>query len=249
MIIVLITMFQLLTIDLVDRIEIIIPTVEQETEYVWRTIHDINFFKQHNYQVALPQGTLIENLKDKASRNDLNDSDYQSLLAFMRSKVYKKSDYQNGFYKIKENISLINKMINEIGQLETHWEYKEFETYEVKLTLYGPGGSYDPENGSILIYTTIDGQFKQYENPSNTIIHEIIHIGTEQSIMAKNQVSHPLKERIIDKIVMMNFSHYLPDYKLQGFGDARIDEFLKDKEDLKNLNEIVSDFQEKFYRK
>jgi len=226
-----------------DRIEIIIPTVEQETEYVWRTIIDINFFNEHNYQVALPQGELIEELKGKASRNELNDLDYELLQEFMESKVYKKADYQNGFNAIRENKPLINKMIQELSLLETKWEFKQFEKYQIKLTLYGPGGSYDPDHGSILIYTTVDGKFKQYENPSNTIIHEIVHIGTEHSIMTEYEVSHPLKERIIDKLVLMNFSKYLPDYKLQGFGDSRIDEFLNDKEDLRNLDEVVRDFQ------
>lgn len=147
MIIILIAIFQLAFTLTDDRIEIIIPTVEQETDYVWRTIIDINFFTEHNYQVALPKGGLIEELKEKASRNELSDSDYQSLLDFMRSEVYRKEDYQNGFNKIQENITLINRMIDEIGELKTDWEYKEFERYEVELTLYGPGGSYDPDIG------------------------------------------------------------------------------------------------------
>ena len=235
--------FQSFLIPSDDRIEIIIPTVEEETAYVWRTIMDISFFEEHNYQISLPKGAFIEALKEKAKQNKLTDSEYESLLNFMKEHVYQRSDYKQGFDKISANKSLINTMIKDFEKLEKNWEYNAFEKYSIKLTLYGPGGSYDPEAGSILIYTTKDGKFKQYEEPSNTIIHEIIHIGTENSIMVKHQVSHPLKERIIDKVVMIMFSEYLPDYHLQGFGDSRIDPYLKNKEDIQNLSQKVAEFQ------
>jgi hypothetical protein len=238
-----ISLFQLLCSFGSDRIEVIIPSVEAETEYVWRTIRDIPFFEQHNYQVSLPKGELIENLKEKSRSNELSDSDYQLLEAFMKNGVYNKTDYEKGSKAIMQSRVLVNKMIKEFEALEKDWEYKVFEKYKIKLTLYGPGGSYDPDTGEILIYTTKEGGFKQYRDPSNTLIHEIIHIGTEASIMSKYNVSHPLKERIIDNLVMINFKQYLPDYKIQSFGDARIDAFLTKEEDIKQLSAIIEHFQ------
>jgi hypothetical protein len=61
--------------------------------------------------------------------------------------------------------------------------------------------------------------------------------------MSKYNVSHPLKERIIDNLVMINFKQYLPDYKIQSFGDARIDAFLTKEEDIKQLSAIIEHFQ------
>jgi len=55
-------------------------------------------------------------------------------------------------------------------------------------------------------------------------------------------VSHSLKERIVDKIVLLNFETYLPHYCLQRFGDPRFDSFLKDKEDIMKLDKIVENF-------
>ena len=243
MILILIAIIQGLLTPTQNRIEIVIPTAEEETEYVWRTISDINFFEEHNYQISLPEGELIESLKEKAKSGRLEDSDYSLLESYMKTSVYHKSDYEIGYNKIASNKELINKMINAFDRIKKDWTYKKFEKYEIRLTLYGPGGSYDPQRGSILIYTTKEGQFKQYDNPSNTIIHEVIHIGTEESIMNKFQVSHPLKERIIDRLVKINFSKYLPDYRLQSFGDARIDPYLKNKRDIKRLDKIVDQFQ------
>lgn len=57
------------------------------------------------------------------------------------------------------------------------------------------------------------------------------------------QVAHTLKERIIDQLVLINFEKYLPSYRLQGFGDARIGQYLTTKKDIKKLDAIVEQFQ------
>jgi len=156
------------TVPAKDRIQIRIPTVEEETTYVWRTICDIQFFEEHNYKVSLPNGNLIETLKQKSKTNSLTDKDFELLLAHMKSSVYKKGEYEKGFKNIATNKVLINKMINEFFGIEKDWKFKEFEKYIIKLTLYGPGGSCDSKSGIITLYTTKEGLYKQYKNPANT---------------------------------------------------------------------------------
>jgi len=130
-------------------------------------------------------------------------------------------------------------MINQIDESNYNWDFKEFTTYDVNLTLYGPGGSYQPEEGSILIYTTIDGEFKGYDNPANIVIHEIVHIGIEESIITKYNVPHAFKERIVDSYVSMNYGPYLPNYRIQEMGDTRIDKYLKEVADFRGLDKAV----------
>lgn len=227
------------------RIAINIPTADSEAEYIWRTIQDINFFEENNYQISLPDGVLIEELKEKAKSGNLENGDYERLKLLMQDSVYNKVDYQKGYDKIASELELIEKMIKEISQANYPWDFKEFETYEVNLTLYGPGGSYDPDEGSILIFTTPNGQFKSYENPANTIIHEVTHIGVEEAIIGKYQVPHALKERIVDTFVFLNFSQHLPDYRVQDMGEKRIDHYIKSKKDLRDLNKFVAEIMEK----
>lgn len=222
-----------------NRIKVNIPSVKTESEYIWRTIQDIKFFEAHNYQVSLPKGDLIEALKEKSKSAQLNNEDYERLVHFVKDSVYRASDYQKGYEKITKELRFVNKMINQIDKSKFSWDFKEFETYTVNLTLYGPGGSYDSEDGSILIYTTSNGQFKQYDNPSNTIIHEIVHIGIEKAIITEYSVPHALKERIVDTFVSLNFGQYLPDYTIQDMGDKRIDPYLKNIADLKVLDKTV----------
>ena len=222
-----------------QKLLINIPSAETEAEYIWRTIQDIKFFEEHNYQVSLPNGKLIEELKEKAKSGELTNGDYDKLEMYIKKSVYKKEDYLNGYRKIQKEEELILKMINQIDASDFKWNFKEFDSYQVNLTLYGPGGSYNPDEGSILIFTTPGGQFKNYQNPVNTIIHEIVHIGIEESIISKYNVPHALKERIVDTFVSLNFGQFLPEYRIQDMGDFRLDPLIKEASDLNDLENIV----------
>ncbi len=223
-----------------QRIHIQIPTPQSETDYVWRTLQGTLFFEANNYQVSLPPGPLIDSLKAKARDARLSDADYEALGAYMRDSVYHKEDYQKGYQQISSTLPQLNKLFAQIDTSQLNWSFKQFDTYQVNLTLYGPGGSYDPDEGSILIYTTPDGRFKQYDNPLYTLIHEIVHIGIETSIIQQYQVPHALKERIVDQMVLLYFQEELPGYRIQNMGDTRIDPFVKSKEDFRELHTIVA---------
>ncbi len=229
-------------VDAKSRVTIQIPSLQQETDYVWQTIRDIRFFEQHNYAVSLPAGQLIESLLQKSRSNQLTDDDYIGLQVFMQNDVYQAADYLSGSQKINANLPLINRMINQISDGRRNWDFKEFENYQVRLTLYGPGGSFDPDNGSILIFTSPEGGFKQYKNPANIIIHEVVHIGIEHSIVQKHGVPHGLKERIVDTFVLLNFHEMLPAYRKQPMGDQRLDAMLTSQDDLNDLASIIEQF-------
>ena len=49
-----------------DRIEVIAPSVEDEIEYVWRTLEDVPFFEEHGYEINLPNDPLVEVLVEKS---------------------------------------------------------------------------------------------------------------------------------------------------------------------------------------
>lgn len=217
-----------------------IPSAQAEAEYIWRTIQDTKFFEEHHYQVSLPKGILIDKLKQKAKSGKLTNEDYLALKQFVIDQVYHKIAYQKGYEKIQQQIALLNNMINTLRETTFDWDFKHFETYTINLTLYGPGGSYNADEGSILIFTTTDGRFKSYENPANTIIHEIVHIGIEKAIIKMYNVPHPLKERIVDTFVCLNFGQYLPTYKIQDMGEKRTDQHLQKVNDLKSLDQIVA---------
>lgn len=237
--IVLVYLFQLPFSISQNNIQINIPSAVSETDYIWRTLQDIPFFEKNNYQVSLPKAPLIKSLIGKARAKQLVNTDYEALKILMEDSVYRAADYEAGYQKILSDRKLINKMIKELRKSAFNWPFKLFDTYQINLTLYGPGGSFNPEEGSILIFTTPNGLFKQYDHPAPTIIHEIVHIGIEHSIIQQFKVPHSLKERIVDQMVHTFFQKKLPDYNIQDMGDYRIDNFISGKEDFKDLDNIV----------
>ncbi|MEQ9300926.1 MAG: hypothetical protein RIF33_20295 [Cyclobacteriaceae bacterium] len=224
------------------RIEVVIPTANQEADYVWRTLQDMRFFDERGYDVSLPTGNLIETLKKKSLDNQLSQGDFKSLKKFIRDSVYSSSAYQSGYKKAEKGALQVENMLSKILESPRNWEFKVFSKYQVLLTLYGPGGSYDPDEGTVLLFTTADGQFKQYTDPANTLIHEITHIGMEASIMAPFDVPHGLKERIVDTFVHLNFQDQLPEYRIQQMGDERFGEYVRTREQLSELRSIVESF-------
>jgi len=214
------------------------PTLEEEMNYIWRNLEDILFFEKNNYQVAFPKLQLLESLKEKAQKGELSSHDFEQLKSDFKDSVYHVNDYQKGLLKVSQSLPILQQMLDQIQQLKLNWPFQLHPQYCVRLTLYGPGGSYDPSSGEIILYTTLSGDFKQYENPANTIIHEIVHMGIEQSIIAKHQVPHAMKERIVDHFVLLNFKDLLPGYRLQEMGDRRVDPIMKASE-LKNLDQNI----------
>lgn len=233
------------TLQAQNRLKIQIPTPEAEAQYIWRNIQDIKFFDQYGYNLSLPKGPFIDSLLNRSRTNRLSDSDFENLQSFVASKVYQKEDY----YKAKEAIELqkdfLNSLVNQLTDTEWNWPFKSYKKYQINLTLYGPGGSYNPSEGSILLYATTEGKFKMYDEPANTIIHEIVHIGIEDAIIGKYQVPHALKERIVDTFVKLFFKDELEGYRLQNMGDPKLDEHLESKEELLKLDKVVEAFMEK----
>lgn len=224
-----------------DKILIHIPSAEDEAEYIWSTLQNIQFFEEHNYPVTLPKGEIIEELKEKSKQNTLTEIDLAYLKKFITDSVYNVLDYQKGYKNVDDIRRVLNGMIHVLHKADYPWGFKKYETYSIQLTLYGSGGGYNSDNGFITLYTDPIGGFKQYNDPTNTLIHEIIHLGIEESIILKYEVPHTLKERIVDQFVLLYFKEALPKYHLQEMGEDRIDSYLKVKEDLVTLNQFVEE--------
>ncbi|MEO9869076.1 hypothetical protein [Ekhidna sp.] len=224
-----------------EKVILRISSLEEEVDYIWQNIQDIQFFEEKGYQVVFPKLKYIDLLKEKSEDAELSSNDYERLKSLFTDSIYKSVDYLAGLEKMKQNQSLIEKMIGMLGQLELDWNFKIHQPYVVKLTLYGPGGSYNPDTGHIVLFTTTEGGFKQYENPACTIIHEIVHMGVEQSLIQKLRIPHTSKERIVDQFVLLNFQNLIPSYQLQDMGDYRADAFMNSLDDLKDLDQKIKD--------
>lgn len=231
----------------ISRIEIVQPTIEQEATSIWRTINDITFFENQGYTINLPKHSLIDSLIRKSKNGTFGNEDFASIYTLIETEIFDKEIYESAIQKVTNQTELINDLISVIDASKNEWDWKfnMFDKYRIIFTLYGTGGSYDPDNGTITLLTNKKGDFMNYKNPANTIIHEITHMGMEYSIVRKYNVSHGLKERIVDTFVYLMFKEKLPEYKIQNMGDNKIDKYLNKKEDINYLNATVSEFVNK----
>ena len=228
----------------VSRIEIVQPNIEQEATSIWRTINDITFFEKQGYTINLPKHSLIDSLITKSKNGTFGNEDFASIYTLIETEIFDKEFYELAIQQVTNQTELINDLISVIDSSKNKWDWKfnMFDKYRIIFTLYGTGGSYDPDEGTITLLTNKKGGFMNYKNPANTIIHEITHIGMEYSIVRKYNVSHGLKERIVDTFVYLMFKEKLPEYKIQNMGDNKIDNYLNKKEDIDYLNTTVSEF-------
>ncbi len=230
----------------VSRIEIVPPTIEQEATSIWRTINDITFLEKQGYDINLPKDSLIESLITKSKNGTFGNDDF-SVVYSLTERVFDQKHYEKARQKVAQQIDLLNDLISEIDSSNSQWDwtFKMFDQYKVVFTLYGTGGSYDPDEGSVTLLTNEEGRFIKYQNPAYTIIHEITHMGMEYSIVRKYDLNHGLKERLVDTFVYLMFPEKLPEYTIQRMGDQHIDSYFNRKKDIESLNARVSEFLSK----
>lgn len=228
----------------VPRIKIVQPTIQQEASSIWRTINDITFFEKQGYNIRLPKNSLIDSLIVKSKNGTFGNEDFSAIYTLVETEVFDQKNYELAIQKVNNEIDLMNNLIHQISDQKRNWEweFKMFDKYKVAFTLFGTGGSYDPDQGIITLLTNKEGKFMKYKNPAYTIIHEITHMGMEYSIVRKYNLPHGLKERIIDTFVYLMFQEKLPEYEIQTMGDENIDTYLNKKTDIESLNKIVFDF-------
>jgi len=104
------------------------------------------------------------------------------------------------------------------------WPTVERRGYEVVLTPYGMGGSYNASAARVTLKVPANGQWSR--PPSHGIIHEILHICAEMSLVQPYNLTQGEKEAMIDQLILRHFGDLLPNYTVQKVRDSRIDAYL-----------------------
>lgn len=218
------------------RIIILSPSAESEAEYLRMTLRELAFFEEYGYQLSLPRHPAMDSLKYKYRSGTADQNDSARLHKVLSQTVFQASDYAKGYQAITARLPQLEIMMDTLSRTGWNFPFRIFPEYTLQLTLYGPGGSYDPETGKIILMTTPGGAFKGYDDPACTLIHEIIHMGIEHSIVRPLNLTHARKERLVDLLVLHFFGPLLPGYRIQTFGDSSLDSLLQIREDFLNLD-------------
>jgi len=213
-------------------------TPEEEVDRVQWTLNRMGWYEQHGYKPKIPDNPeLAKPFSDEEKPDKLK----------LILEDYKPELYEVGLSQLEAHRAQIEAVFPIFEQLRQEWGFKVFPQYQLVVTRYGMSGSYDSETGRIIMRVNDDGTFTRAQ-PHHTPIHEMVHIGVEEEIVQKYQLTQAEKERMVDLMVSILFKDLLPDYKIQNIGDSRIEEFVTS-EIVTNLPEAIRQYTAIYPRK
>lgn len=223
-----------------NKIIVRAQTADEEFQYLMNVLGKMDFYNQHGYKIPIPDHPFFLNISNNLDL--LKSLDIEEARNIFTKEVYNPAFFENGLKTVNKNIELVEKAIKKMEKWE-NWKFKLFPTYQVKLTAYGPGGSYDFNEGNIIMKTKENGEFSRVV-PQHTIVHEIIHIGIEESIVKKFELTHVEKEGLVDSVCANYFGDLLIDYVVQDRGDKKVFNLVS-KGDILELPEIIKEYKKK----
>lgn len=214
-------------------------TANEEFEYLMKILGKMNFYNKHGYKISIPGHPFFLNISNNFDL--LQSLDVEEAKNIFTKEVYELDFFKNGIKTVTKNIGLVEEAIKKM-EMWKNWGFKLFPKYEVRLTAYGPGGSYDYNKGNIIMKTKESGEFGRV--PQHTITHEIIHIGIEESIVKKFELIHVEKEGLVDSICANYFDDLLIDYVVQDRGDKKVVNLVS-KDNIMELPKIIEEYKKK----
>src|SRR5215510_3756629 len=132
-----------------------IPTAEEEAQQLVNVLNRYKWFMDNGYTISLPNTPLIETLKNKIlAGGTLSSLDESQVKEQFTNETYRKSDYQSAFTAISNVLRIADSQIPGLRRYETAWNFFIPVRYNIRLTMYSPGGQYNPNNGDIIILAT-----------------------------------------------------------------------------------------------
>jgi hypothetical protein len=225
-------------------ISVLVPSAKDEVDRVWNTLKQINFYDQYSYKPVFPSFPEMDAFLQKARANQLGDVDYDNLSVLMQ-KTFVNDNYAKAYRNVIDSLPVVDQVFPIFGKYSSKWGFNIFPTYTVQLTLYGMGGSYNPQADKVILLVTQEGKFLLGNSPTQTIIHEMVHIGIEECIVQSYSLGQKTKERIVDLFCHYHFLSLVPDYHMQLYQDTSIDPYLKGEGAWDNLPTVIKEFKTK----
>lgn len=201
------------------------PNEQEGFNALLGALKKLSWYKDNGYSLPpLPSNPLFKDLEEHSEK--INNLNWDSYFKVFISEVYQPISCVPIQKMIRNYESTLLTALDRIRTLHQQWGFKISPHYNIILELYGPGGSYNPNCGNIVINVTTQG-FPIAQQPlCEIIIHEMVHIGIEDIIVQKFQLTHWEKEALVDTICSLYFNDLLPHYWIQPRGDKKIKEYV-----------------------
>lgn len=138
---------------------------------------------------------------------------------------YNEEFFKKGLEALERNRPIFEAATPVFHKLNQAWGFKVFPEYQLTLTKYGPGGMYLEDTGRVVMLTDKNGMFKR-KNQAHTPVHEMVHMGIEERLVKRFDLTHWEKERVVDLMTQKLFGHLMPNYEPQDRGLKIIDPYV-----------------------
>jgi len=150
--------------------------IEPEKRRLENTLAKLDWYDSHGYRVRFPAGI------------DPRTAQFEEIVRALE-REFDIEDYRKASAKIRRGYSSIEPDL--VKALEEATGRKAPSTFEVILTKYGTGGSYNLSNRIILNINN--------RHPIETLVHEICHILLEPDVKKRGTI-HEKKEKAVDSL-------------------------------------------------
>ena len=193
------------------RLRVVIPTVDAEWSYVRHLVDRRARHRNLGYRVALPY--TFETFQNTTL----------PLRAPKRfTRTFRRATYRAAFDTVQQAITHGDQPFTRFSRTIARNHLRLLPQYTVQLTLYGMGGSYKTAKGVVILKVPSNGAF--HRPPLHSIIHEMVHIAIDGTLIDAKSTPHGIKEAVVDAICFrMRLSRYQP----QRSADPRLARLLK----------------------
>ena len=200
-----------------------------------------------NAHITAIEKMISDDIYPEPDDTIIHDITLGEIRHIFNTEEYSQKDFSKGVEILNNEKYIVNRAVKRLLLIKEDWDFRIYPKYEIVLTKYGPGGSYNMTNGKVILLLSgiVNGAQKSIYS---RIIHELVHLGIEESIVVRYKLTQSEKERVVDYICKYYFEDLLPKYSMQRIGARRMDKFIN-AESIRNLPMAIENYVKKYPRK
>ncbi len=194
-----------------SRVNIIFPTAEEEFNYIWSLLEQMQWFRENKYRIKLPDVKEFHIAAIYAPYSFRN-GEKEYLQKLFLTNVFRQEPYQADYDSLMEKTQKFASILTLFKDWEQICGFEIWPEYKIKLTQYGPGGGYFVKEQLIkVLVNKVGTKLTIFQ----TVVHEMVHTGIEHNFVELFKLSQKDKETLVDWICKNHLTKFLPDYPMQ----------------------------------
>lgn len=220
------------------NINIIIPSAEEEFNYIWSLLEQMQWFRENKYRIRIPDVKEFHIAAIYAPYSFRN-GEKEYLQKLFLTKIFSEEPYKTDYDSLNAKSEDLGRILTLFNTWEQLCGFESWPEYKIKLTQYGPGGGYFIKEKLIkVLVNKVGGKLTVYQ----TVVHEMVHIGIEHIFVETFKLSQKEKETLVDWICKNHLNDFMPDYPIQAPLNEELLALLEGKK-IEDIQEVLKSWK------